>query len=104
MKIFPQKSTRSHVLTIANSHLYGKNQKKIVMKSRENAKKPVFSAYFRHFQPEMFFFENRATSHFGHYHFASLCQKSGKTNEPILRKAGNVRTDGRTKINVGPPR
>ena len=68
-----------------------------MMKSRENAKKPVFPAYFRHFWPEMnFFFENRAPSHFWHYYFASLCQKSGKTNEPIPRKAGNERTDERT--------
>ena len=45
-----------HVLSIANAHLYGKNQKKLMMKSRENAKKPVFPAYFRHFRPEMNFF------------------------------------------------
>ena len=86
-----------HVLSIANAHLNGKNQKKLMMKSRENAKKPVFPAYFRHFRPEMNFFSgNQAQSHFGHYHFAALCQKSGKTNEPISRKAGNERTNGRT--------
>ena len=73
-----------------------KNQKKLMMKSRENAKKPVFPAYFQHFLPENTFFKNRAPSHFGHCHFASLCQKSEKTNEPISRKAGNRRTDGRT--------
>ena len=58
--------------------------------------KIVFPAYFRHFRPEKFFSENRAPSHFGHCHFASLCQISEKTNEPISRKAGNRRTNGRT--------
>ena len=67
-----------HVLSIANAHLFGKNQKKLMMKSRENAKKPVFPAYFRHFWPEMNFSGNRAPSHFGHCHFASLCQKISK--------------------------
>ena len=43
-----------------------------------------------------FFFENRAPSHFGIYHFASLCQKSVITNEPISRKIHNRRTNGRT--------
>ena len=46
-----------HVLSIANAHLYGKNQKKLMMKSRENAKKPVFPAYFRHFRPEKYVFQ-----------------------------------------------
>ena len=50
------------------------------------------------------FSENRAPSLFGHCHFASLCQKSEKTNEPIPRKAGNRRTngrtDGRTSVNL----
>ena len=40
--------------------------------------------------PQNFFFENRAPSLFGHCcHFAPLCQKSEKTNEPIPRIAGN---------------
>ena len=55
---------------------------------------------FRHisgiFVPKKIFSENRAPSHFGDCHFASLCQKSAKTNEPISRKAGNRRTDERT--------
>ena len=36
------KISLGHVLSIANAHLYGKNQKNLMMKSRENAKKPVF--------------------------------------------------------------
>ncbi len=39
--------------------------------------------------PKKFFFENRAPSHFGHCHFAPLCQKSEKNNEPIPLNAGN---------------
>ena len=42
---------------------------------------------------KIIFFENRAPSHFGHCHFASLRQKSEKTNEPIPRKAGNRQTN-----------
>ena len=49
--------------------------------------------FFRHisgiFGRKNMFFKNRARSHFGHCHFASLCQKPEKTNDPILRKAGN---------------
>ena len=84
-KIF-SKIGLGHVLSIANTHLCAKNQKKLMMKSRENAQKLVFPAYFCHFRPE---------SHFGHYHFASLCQKSAKANEPIGNGRTNERTDGR---------
>ena len=55
-KKFSLKIGLGHVLSIANARLYGKNQKKLMMKSRENAKKPVFPANFRHFRPEMNFF------------------------------------------------
>ena len=81
-----------HVLNITNAHLCGENQKNLMMKSRENAKKPGFPVYFRHFRPEMDFFSEIDGN--GHCHFASLCQKSAKTNEPISRKAGNRRTNG----------
>ena len=37
--------------------------------------------------PNIFFFENRAPTHFRHCHFASLCKKSEKNNESTLRKA-----------------
>ena len=43
-KIF-SKIGLGHVLSIANTHLYAKNQRKLMMKSRENAKKPVFPAF-----------------------------------------------------------
>ena len=59
-------------------------------------KNRVFWHISRIFGRKKIFSENRAPSHFGHCHFASLCQKSAKNNEPISRKAGNRRTHGRT--------
>ena len=58
--------------------------------------KSGFSGTFPTFSAGILFLENWAPSHFGHYHYASLCQKSAKTNELISRKAGNRWTDGRT--------
>ena len=97
-KKFFSKIGFGHVMSIANTHLCAKNWKKLMIKSRENAKKPVFTAYFRHFRPEKIFFRKlgSVTLHFRHCHFASLCQKSAKNNEPISRKVGDRRTDGRT--------
>ena len=86
-----------HVLSIANAHLYGKNQKKTNDEISRKCQKTDFSGIFPAFSAgNEFFSGNRAPSHFGHNHFASLRQKSGKTNEPIQRKAGNERTDERT--------
>ena len=45
---------------IINTHLCAKNQKKLMINSREKAQKLVFPAYFRHFRPEKIFFENQA--------------------------------------------
>ena len=45
-----------HVMSIAKMQLCAKNQKKLMMKSRENAKKSVFPAYFWHFRPEKYVF------------------------------------------------
>ena len=60
-----------------------------MMKSRENAQKPVFPAYFRYLQPEENLFgKSGSVPLFEHCHFPPLCQKSEKTNEPIPRKAG----------------
>ena len=106
-KKFFSKIGLGHVLSIANAHLYGKNQKKLMMKSRENAKKPVFPVYFRHFRN---FSGNRAPSHFGHCHFASLCQKSAKMSQSqemlVTDRWTDQRTDGKRLIyrtsEVGP--
>ena len=47
--------------------------------------------------PRDFFFENRALSLFSVYGPLSSCRKSEKTNDPILRKTLEGRTDrGRT--------
>ena len=94
-------------MSIANVHLSAKNQNKLMKESPENAKKNWF---FRHisgiFSQKKNFSRNRALSHFGDCHFASLCQKSEKTNEPISRKAGNEQTDEQRLIyrtsKVGP--
>ena len=56
-KKFFSKIGLGHVMSIANTHLCAKNWKKLMMKSRENAKKPVFSAYFRYFRPEKIFYQ-----------------------------------------------
>ena len=50
-KKFSSEIGLGHILS-ANTHLWAKNQEKLTMKSRENAKKTVFPAYFRHFRPE----------------------------------------------------
>jgi hypothetical protein len=58
---FLSKIGLGHVMRIANMHLYAKNWKKLMMKSREMAKKPVFPAYFRHFWPEKYVFRKSGT-------------------------------------------
>ena len=51
-KKFFSKIRLGNVMGIANTHLCAKKWKKLMMKSRENAKKPGFPAYFRHFRPK----------------------------------------------------
>ena len=68
-----------HVLSIdANAHLYGKNQKKLMIKSRENAKKPGFPAYFRHFRPEKNFFRKSGSVTFWALPFCIFVPKISK--------------------------
>ena len=57
--------------------------------SRKCQKTGFFSIFPAFSAGNEFFFENRAPSHFEYCHFASLCQKSEKTNELLSRKAGN---------------
>ena len=54
-KIF-SKIGLGHILNIPNAHLCAKNQEKLIMKSQEIAKKPVFAAYFWYFWPENYVF------------------------------------------------
>ena len=55
-KKFFSKIRLGYVLSFANTHLCAKNQKKLMLKSQENAQKPVFPAYFWHFRSEKEFF------------------------------------------------
>ena len=55
-KKFSSKIGLGHIIGIANTHLCAKNQKKLMIKFRENAEKPVFPAYFRHFWPKKYVF------------------------------------------------
>ena len=63
-KKFFSKIRLGHVLRIPNTHLCAKNQEKQMMKSRENAKKLVFPAYFRHFRPEKYVFRKSGSVKF----------------------------------------
>ena len=49
---FYHKSDLAMLRALLISIFVQKNQKKLMMKSRENAQKPVFPGYFRHFRPE----------------------------------------------------
>ena len=75
-----------------------KNQKKVIMKSRENAKKKRF---FRHisgiFGRKNFFSENRAPSHSGHG-ILHLCAKNHKKlmSQSREKLVTDARTDERT--------
>ena len=74
-----------------------KKSQKTNDKILRKVQKTVISGIFPAFSPgKKSYFENRAPSHFGHHHSASLCKKSENSDEPIPRKAGNRHTDGRT--------
>mgnify|MGYP007015776684 CR=1 FL=1 len=76
--------------------LYKKSEKREWQDFAQSPKNPIFRQFLAQICPNKFFLKNRAPSRSGHCHFASLCKKSEKTNEPILRKAGNRRTNERT--------
>ena len=77
-------------------HLHKKSEKSNEAILHKVQKTLFIGCFLPKFAQKNFFLKNRAPSHFGHYHFASLCKKSEKTNEPIPRKAGNRRTNERT--------
>ena len=62
-KNFLSKIELGHVMSIANMHLCTKNWKKLMMKSQEMAKKPVFPAYFRNFRLEKIRFSKIGLGH-----------------------------------------
>ena len=77
-KNFSQKSDSAMLWSIANMHLCAKNWKKLMMKSREMAKKPVFPAYFRHFRPEKYVFPKSGSVTFWAMPFCIFVPKISK--------------------------
>ena len=65
-----------------------------MMKSRENAKKLVIPAYFRHFRPENFFFPKIGLRHILGIAILHLCAKNHK--ELMSQSREKLVTDGRT--------
>ena len=49
------------ILSIVNTHLCAKNQKKLMIKSRENAKKPVFRHIYGIFGRKKYLFQKSGT-------------------------------------------
>ena len=77
-------------------------QGKPLNQTRENVKKPSFRPDFGQLGPNsgyqtfFFFFKNLASSVTRYHGQLSSCTISEKTNDPILRKLSDVRTDGWT--------
>ena len=70
-----------HVLSIAKTHLWAKSKKKIIAKSRRNAKRLVFPAYFSQKLDSAIFWALLIR-----IFMQNLCKKSEKTNDEISRK------------------
>ena len=68
-------------------------QEKIMNQTWENDKKPSFGPSFG---PQNFFFKNLASSVTRFYGQLSSCTILEKTNNPILRKLSDRRTDRQT--------
>ena len=99
-KDFSEKNEHRHILTSIILYFHAKNQivfnDWISRKSQKNPKNGPFWAPFAPKRAQIYFFsENRASSLFEDYNFASSCKKSENFNEPILRKTHNRRTDER---------
>ena len=75
--IFPAFSARlGHILGVPNTHLCAKNQKKQMMKSRENAKKTSFSGIFPAFSAGKIRFSKIGLSHILNIGILHQCAKS----------------------------
>ena len=96
-KIFLKNRTRP-CFGLANTHLCAKNQKKLMMKSRENAKKPVFPAYFRHFRPEKYVFRKSCSVTFQVLPFCINVQNFMKKYKVQLRKFKKYRFSGENRL------
>ena len=74
-------------------------QGKLMIQTRENAKNPHFGPDLGPVGPNsgrQFFFKKLASSVTGYHGQLSSCTISEKTNDPILRKFSDGRTDGQT--------
>ena len=54
---------------------------------KKSPKNPNFRPFWAQICPKIFFFKNRALSHFVHCHFASLCKKSEKNKWQNFEKS-----------------
>ena len=87
-----------HVMSISNMHLCAKNWKKLMMKSREMAKKPVFPAYFRHFRPEKYVFRKSGSVTFQILPFRISVQNFMKKYKVQLEKFKKYRFSGENRL------
>ena len=65
-----------HILSIPNTRLCAKNQEKLMMKSRENAQKPVFSGIIPAFSTGNEFFSKIGLRHILGITILHLCAKN----------------------------
>ena len=91
-----------HILGIAFTHLCAKNRKKLMIKSRANAEKPVFPAYFRYFRPEKYFVQKPGSVTFWASPFCIIVQKNQKKlmSQSREKLVTDERTDERTSVNL----
>ena len=87
------------MLNIVASYHCMQFQKKLMIQTQENGKKNSFWASFRPLAPKFgsrnFFLKNLASSITRYHGRLSSCKISEKTNDPILRKLSEGRTDRR---------
>ena len=95
-KIFGKKPLKPFFRGPFPPHFHKKSEKSNEAISHKVQKTLFLGSFFAQICPKNFFIENRAPSHFGHHHFTPLYQKSKNSYDPVPRKVGNRRTDGRT--------
>ena len=100
-KEFFSKIGLGHILGIINTHFCAKNLKKLMIKSREKAQKPVFPAYFGIFGRKNFF-SKIGLRHILGIAILHLCAKNQKKlmsqsrEKLVTDERTNGRTNGRT--------
>ena len=100
-KFFPKKWIVSHFNIYYSSNSCKKSENSYDSISRKS-QKTLFLGHFGPILaqngPKKFFSKNWAPSLFDVYSFAPSCKKSKNFNDPILRKAHNGQTYGRTDV------